>query len=107
EDVDGQRCGTGDEEAHPFADLARDFRRRVEEANVNRRNAEEKGGTEIAELVERGAVIEAFQQTHAAAAGEPAVQTVAEGVDVKEREREKEAVAVGDLPHSQQVDGIG
>ena len=107
EDVRRQRRGAGDEEAHALADLARGVRRRVEQADVDRRHAEEERRTEIAELIERGAVIEALQQAHAAAAGQPAVQAVAEGVDVEEREREEEAVAVGDLPHGQQVDGIG
>ena len=51
-------------------------------------------------------VLEAFEQAHAAAADQPAVQAVAERVDVKQRQREQEAVGCGDLPAGEQVDGV-
>ena len=38
---------------------------------------------------------------------EPAVQAVAERVDVEERQGEQEAVGRGDLPAGEQVDGVG
>ena len=52
-------------------------------------------------------MLEAFEQPHATAGDEPAVQSVAEGVDVKQRQREKQAVAIVDLPAGKQIEGIG
>src|SRR4029077_20685144 len=50
EDMDGQRCRSGDEEPHAVADLARDGRRSLEQANVHGRNTEEERRLEIEKL---------------------------------------------------------
>ena len=107
EDLGGQRRGAGDEEAHGGADLARGFGGHIEQAHVDGGDAEEERRAEIEELGGGLLMLEALQQAHAAAAGEPAVQAVAEGVDVEERQREQEAVGGGDLPAGEQVDGVG
>ena len=52
-------------------------------------------------------VLEALQQAHAAAGEQPAVQAVAERVDVEQGQREQEAVGGGDLPAGEQIDGVG
>ena len=52
-------------------------------------------------------MLEALQQPHAAAADEPAVQAVAEAVDVKQRQREQKAIGARDLPAGQQIQGVG
>src|SRR5207245_1379182 len=93
-----QRRRSGDEQPHAPRDLAR----RVEEADVNRRHAEKERRPEIEELTGRGAMIESLQQPHAAAADQPAVQAVAEGVDVEEGKTEEEAIVARDLPRSEQ-----
>src|SRR5258708_9504354 len=91
EHVRRHRRGAGYEQAHSRSDLARRVRRRVEQAHVDRRHAEEECRPELVEFIDRCSVVEALQQPHPAAAGQPAVQTVAEGVNVKERESEEEA----------------
>ena len=87
----GQRRGAGDEEAHGGADLARGFGGDLEQAHVDGGHAEEQRRAEIEKLAGGLLVLEALQQAHAAAAGEPAVQAVAERVNVKQREREQES----------------
>ena len=52
-------------------------------------------------------MFEALQQTHAAAGGQPAVQAVAERVDVKQGQGEQETIGGGDLPAGEQGDGVG
>ena len=51
-------------------------------------------------------MIESLQQPRAAAADQPAVQAVAERVDVEERERQQKAIALGDLPAGNEVQRI-
>jgi hypothetical protein len=106
EDVRRERCGPRDEEAHRLPDRLRGLRRRFEQADVDGGDAEEERRLKVEKLGDGGLVIEALEETHAAAADEPRVQTVAEGVNVEEREREEEAVVTGDAPRSQQVDGV-
>ena len=57
----------------------------VEQAHVDGGHAEEEGRAEIEELGGGLLMLEALQQAHAAAAGQPAVQAVAERVDVEQR----------------------
>ncbi len=103
----GKGRGAGDEEAHGGADLARGFGGNLEEAHVNGGYAEEEGGAEIEKRGGGLLILEALQQAHAAAAGEPAVQTIAEGVHVKQGQGEEETVCRGDLPAGEQGDGVG
>ena len=86
EDLRGQRRGAGDEQAHAAADLMRGVLWSFEKTDVNGRDAEEKRRAEIQELVDGGLMFESFEQAHAAAGDEPAMQAVAEGVDVEERQ---------------------
>ncbi len=79
----------------------------VEQADVDGGHAEEEGRAEIEKLGGGLLMLEAFEQAHAAAAGEPAVQTVAERVHVKQGQGEQEAVGRGDLPAGEQGDGVG
>src|SRR5690349_12145092 len=51
-------------------------------------------------------MIEAFEETHAATAEQPGMQTVAEGVDVKERKSEEATIAVRDLPAADEIDRV-
>ena len=92
EDMRRQRRGAGDEEPHLRADRARRVGRRFEQADVHRRNAEEKRRPKIEQLIGRGAVIETLEQSHAAAADE--------------RQREEEAIAFADLPRGEQIHGV-
>ena len=94
EDANGQRRGPRDKKPHFACDLRRIF----EETDVNRGNTEEERRLKIDELSGCSAMIESLEQPHAAAAHQPAVQSVAEGVDVKQGEREEKAVVVRDLP---------
>ncbi len=80
---------------------------RVQHAHVNGRHTEKQGRSEIEQLGSGGAVVEALHEAHAAPAGEPAVQAVAKGVNVKERKCEEKAIRSGDLPTGQQIDRIG
>ena len=51
-------------------------------------------------------MLEAFQQAHAASADEPAMQAVAEAVDVEEREREQETIGARDLPAGEKIERV-
>jgi len=79
----------------------------VEEADVDGGDAEEEGGLEVEELIGGLPVLEALEQAHAAARDQPAVEAVAEAVDVEQREREQEAVFGGDAPAGEEVEGVG
>ena len=103
EDMDRQRCRSGDEEPHAIADLAGDGRRSLQQANVHRRNTEEERRLEIEKLFSCRSMVEALEQSHPASAREPAVQAVAQRMDVEEREGEQKAIAVGDLPRFDEV----
>ncbi len=50
---------------------------------------------------------EPLKEAHAAPAQEPAVESVAERVDVEQRQREQQAVGSADLPTGQKGDRIG
>ena len=52
-------------------------------------------------------MLEAFQQTHSAAADQPAVQAVAEGVNMEQGQPQQEAVCFGDLPASDKTESVG
>ena len=63
--------------------------------------------TEIEKLPGCGPMIESFEQPHAASAHQPAVQSVSERVNVKQRKREQEAIGFCESPHVQQIQRIG
>lgn len=102
-----QRRRAGDEEPHALPDRARGLRIRVEQPHVHRRHAEEERRLKVEKLLDRHAMIEPLQQPHPAPAQQPRVQPVAEGMNVKQRKREQEAVALGDLPAGGEVHRIG
>ena len=85
---------------------ARGFGGDIEQADVDGGHAEEEGGAEIEEGGRGLVVLEALQQAHAAAGGQPAVQAVAERVNVEQGQGEQETVGGGDLPAGQQIDGV-
>src|SRR5439155_1779328 len=60
----------------------------------------------IEKLLHGGPMIESLEQSHAASAEEPAVQAVAEGVNVEKGESEEEAVVAGDPPAVHQINGV-
>ncbi len=92
EHLRGQGGRAGNEQAHRSADFARCVRRRFEQADVHGGHAEEHGGTEIEKLGGGLFVLEALQQAHAESADKPAVQSVAQRVDVEERQRKQQPV---------------
>jgi len=52
-------------------------------------------------------MVETLEKAHAASGDEPAVDAVAEAVDMKERQAEQEPVGRGDLPAGEKVDRVG
>ena len=52
-------------------------------------------------------MLESFEKPHAAAGDQPAVQAVAEGVDMEERKGQQEAILIGDLPAGEEIQGVG
>src|SRR5262249_37471737 len=51
-------------------------------------------------------MLEAFEQTHVASRKEPAMESVAERMDVKQRESEQETIGGGDSPASVEIAGV-
>ncbi len=105
-DLGRQGSRSGDKQAHAAADIARGIGWSFEQANVHGWNAEKKRRAEFEKVIEDGLMIETFEQAHAAAGTQPTVETVAEGVDVKQGEGEQETVAIGDLPAGEKIYGV-
>ena len=103
----GERRRAGYKQTHRRADLARGPGGEIEQANIYRGHAEEQRGAEFQEGGFGLPLIEALQQAHAAAAGQPAMQPIAERVYVEERQRQQKAIGRGDLPARNQTDGVG
>ena len=79
----GERGRARHEEAHACGHGARGFTRDIEEPHVDRRHSEEERGLEGGEFLGGLLVLEAFEKAHAATGGEPAMQAIAESVDVE------------------------
>ena len=93
-----QRRRAGHEEPHPPADPPRGRVAQLEEADVHRRHAEEERGPELLEEGLGLVVLEALDEPHPAPAREPGADTVAEAMDVEERQHGEVAVLGGDPP---------
>ena len=63
-------------------------------------------GLKFEKLASRFLMLEAFQQTHAASADEPAVQAVAKAVHVEKRQGEQETIGARYLPARQQIERV-
>ncbi len=78
-----------------------------QQPHVHRRHAEEDRGTEVAQGRGGGGMVEAFEQPRAATRQQPAVDAVAEPVDVEERERQQETIVGGEAPRVDQHRRVG
>ncbi len=102
----GQWRGAGYEQPHTSADLSGIRGLHVEQPDVHGGYAKKQRGLKAQEFRSRAVVFETLQQAHPEAADQPAVQTISEAMHMKQRQREQEAIRLGDLPAGQQVDGI-
>jgi len=74
------------------SDLARHGGVESEHADVDGRHAEEESGPEVKKGGGGSLMVETLEKAHAASGDEPAVDAVAEAVDMKERQAEQEPV---------------
>ena len=103
EHLRGERRRARDEEPHVAAYRAAKSSRRTYMVGTPKNSVGLKSLNSCGGLL----VFEALEQAHPAAGGQPAVQAVAERVNVEKRQREQEAVGFGNLPAGEEIDGVG
>src|SRR5689334_3936963 len=97
ENLGGKRRRTGDKQAHESANLACRGFGQIQKTNVDGRNSEECARPEVEKFVGSSLMLEPLKQAHSASRQQPAVNSVAEAMDVKQRKNKQQAIAAGDL----------
>ena len=78
-----------------------------QQSNVNRRHPKEQRGPKFDEDISSRLVLKPLQQAHPAATRQPAVQAIAQTMNMEQRERQQEAIRLPNLPAGQQIHRVG